>query len=496
MIKTYKDFKIPKYWFLIMTIFFGLNAQAQSCDFTVNNSGATGGDTEFFLELDATGNIAVVTPGPGPINITGIATGANVTVLHLVYDSANPPTNVPPVVGDDPTAIVGCTNDLMGSGVILECLCEEDEISATYTPGGGDVLMYYLTDGSGTILDVNTTGNFGTDEVIGDYFIQALSYDSANPPTIIPAIGGNISDFSADGCFNPDFLSSACCAQKISCCDLDAILDLAATTCDGPNGNLIFEIDATMATGALSDDQGGTWTDNGGGSWTGLVTVTPGTMVTVTITDADTACEVIVEIDATYIKCDDVGGAVCTLEGTLSADPDDYTCNIDGTISTNIEIMGAAGTNVTVDGVLVGGDGSYLIDLTGETGTVVILDPDGFDNCQFDLVYDLTGVLPNTPPTIGPMTELLACPGVTFDPVEAMGSAGVTFVWYSDAALTMPISTGVTGPNNEFYTPGIVPMGTTTTVYVVASNAGGCESPETTVTFTTTSCGASGGSFN
>ena len=472
------------------------NAVGQTCDFSLSNSGNTAGYTEFYLVLDAAGNIAQVVPGPGPVTVTGQGVGTITEVLHLMYDPTDPPINTPPAVGDDPANISGgCANNFLGSSMFLECLCEEDEISATYAPGGGSNLTYFLTDASGAIIDVNTTGNFGTDETLGDYFLYALTYEPTDAPTNIPGIGDNISDFSFDGCYNSDFLSG-CCAQKISCCDLEAELDLLATTCDGPNGNLIFEIDATMATGALSDDQGSTWTDNGGGSWTGLVTVTPGTMVTVTITDADTACEVIVEIDATYIKCDDIGGAVCTLEGTLSAGPDDYTCNIDGTISTNIEIMGAAGTNVTVDGVLVGGDGSYLIDLTGETGTVVILDPDGFDNCQFDLVYDLTGVLPNTPPTIGPMTELLACPGVTFDPVEAMGSPGVTFVWYSDAALTMPISTGVTGPNNEFYTPGIVPMGTTTTVYVVASNAGGCESPETTVTFTTTSCGANGGSFN
>lgn len=197
---------------------FSLNIYAQTCDFTVNNSGATGGDTEYFLELDAAGNIVAVTPGPGPFNITGVATGSVVEVLHLVYDSANPPTNVPPTVGADPTLIDGCTNDFLSARVLLECLCADDEISATYTPGGGDMLIYYLIDpATGIILDSNNTGDFGTDEAVGDYFVQALSYDSANPPTTIPMIGDNISDFSADGCYNPDFLGSACCAQKIAC---------------------------------------------------------------------------------------------------------------------------------------------------------------------------------------------------------------------------------------------------------------------------------------
>jgi len=220
----------------IAATLFTTNTFAQTCDFTINNGGATGGDTEYFLQLDAAGNIAAVTPGPGPLNITTVATGTIVEVLHLVYDSTDPPTNVPPAVGDDPAAIVGCTNDHLSSRVILECLCVEDALTITYTPGGGDMQMYYLVDpATGAILDANTTGDFGTDEIAGDYFVQSISYDSTNPPTTLPATGGNISDFSADGCYNPDFLSSAYCGQKIVCCpDCAAATaaDLMQRTCD------------------------------------------------------------------------------------------------------------------------------------------------------------------------------------------------------------------------------------------------------------------------
>jgi|GEM_PF-6692222 len=216
------NYKIIKYCshllLAIVATFFTININAQTCDFTINNTGAVGGDTEYFLELDAAGNIAASTLGPGPISFNGAAVGTTITVLHLVYDSANPPTNVPPTIGDDPNNIVGCTNDFLNAVIFLECLCTDDEISATYTPGGGDILVYFLIDpATGTILDSNASGNFGSDEVVGDYLIQALAYDSANPPTVIPAVGDNISDFSADGCYNPDFLSAACCAQKIAC---------------------------------------------------------------------------------------------------------------------------------------------------------------------------------------------------------------------------------------------------------------------------------------
>lgn len=235
--KKYKITKICSQLLLVIaTTLFSTNIIAQTCDFTINNGGATGGDTEFFLELDAAGNIAAVTPGPGPLNITGIATGTVVEVLHLVYDSADPPTNVPPAVGNDPAAIVGCTNDHLSSRVLLECLCVEDALTITYTPGGGDTQMYYLVDpATGAILDANTTGDFGTDEAAGDYFVQSIFYDSTNPPTTLPATGGNISDFSADGCYNPDFLSSAYCGQKIVCCPDCATAtaaDLITEPCD------------------------------------------------------------------------------------------------------------------------------------------------------------------------------------------------------------------------------------------------------------------------
>lgn len=209
--------KMKHIFTMMITVMLCQLAVAQTCDFSINNA-PQGGDTEYFLELDAAGNIAAVTAGPGPLNINGVAIGTVVTILHLVYDSTNPPTNVPPAVGDDPTAIMGCTNDFLGDRVFLECLCVEDEIALTYTPGGGDSQMYFLIDpATGAILDANTTGNFGSDEAVGDYFIQVLAYDSTNPPTGMPAIGGNISDFSADGCYNSDFLSAACCSQKIAC---------------------------------------------------------------------------------------------------------------------------------------------------------------------------------------------------------------------------------------------------------------------------------------
>lgn len=235
-------YKYLKFLSLLMTLFLGASLYGQTCDFSLSNSGNTGGYVESYLVLDAAGNIDQVVAGPGPVVITGQGLGTITEVMHFMYDPADPPTPIP-AVGVDPSTITGgCTNNFMGSIIALECLCEEDEISATYTPGGGDVLVYYMADASGVILDSNMTGNFGTDEAVGDYFIYALSYDSTDPPSTIPAVGGNISDFSNDGCYNQDFLSSGCCAQKIVCCE-EAMLaanDADALICAGTDAIFDF----------------------------------------------------------------------------------------------------------------------------------------------------------------------------------------------------------------------------------------------------------------
>lgn len=163
----------------------------------------------------------------GNVSINGITTGTSLQAYHLLYDSANPPANVPPIANTTNVADItgGCVNDFLSTTILLDCLCVEDEISASYTPGGGDMLVYFLVNpSSGNILDSNSTGNFGNDEAMGDFFIFSLAYDSSDPPTSIPATGGNLSDFSNDGCFNSDFLGNAYYAQKINCA-----LDVAAS---------------------------------------------------------------------------------------------------------------------------------------------------------------------------------------------------------------------------------------------------------------------------
>lgn len=481
---------------LLLISFVSLNVMGQTCDFSLSNSGNTSGYTEYYLVLDAAGNIAQVIPGAGPVTITGQGLGTVTEVLHFMYDPTDPPMNVPPVVGADPANIVGgCTNNFLGSGILLECLCEEDEISATYVPAGGDMLMYFLVDGAGVILDANMTGNFGTDEALGDYFIYALTYESTDPPTTIPAIGGNISDFSSDGCYNEDFLSSGCCAQKISCCDLELALDLPSTTCDGA-GNLVFVVDATMAAGAVTGDNGATFTDMGGGIWEGLVSVTSGTSILLTATDAGAMCDDTITIDATFITCDDMNNPICTLEGALSTNPDDFTCNTDGTISTDITVTGAAGINATVDGATVGGDGVYPVVLAGTTGTVVLTDPDGFGTCQYDLMYDLSALLPSTAPMVsmGPIIEV--CPMQMPEVITATGSSPTsTFAWYTDAALTMPVNPSlVSGTYNEIFNLSSLTT-SSFTVYVAEVTAGGCAGASTEITYTRTDCGANGGRF-
>jgi len=481
---------------LLLISFVSLNVMGQTCDFSLSNSGNTGGYTEYYLVLDATGNVAQVISGAGPVTVTGQGLGTVTEVMHLMYDPTDPPMNVPPVAGDDPANILGgCTNNFLGSTILLECLCEEDEVSAAYVPAGGDMLMYFLADGAGMILDANMTGNFGTDEAIGDYFIYALTYESTDPPTTLPAVGGNISDFSNDGCYNEDFLSSGCCAQKISCCDLELALDLPSTTCDGA-GNLVFVVDATMATGVITGDNGATFTDMGGGNWEGMVPVTSGTSIFLTATDAGAMCEDTITIDATFITCDDANNPVCTLEGALSTNAADFICNADGTISTDITVTGAAGTSATVDGATVGGNGVYSVVLTGKMGTVVLTDPDGFGTCQFDLMYDLNALLPSTAPTISPSPTIELCPNVLPDPVTATGSSPTAmFTWYTDAALTMPVGPGlVSGANNEIFNLGVLTT-PTLTIYVAETTAGGCAGVATAITYTRTGCSADAGRF-
>ena len=84
--KKYKIIKVCSQLLIaIAAILFSINTFAQTCEFTINNGGATGGDTEYFLELDAAGNIAAVTPGPGPLTITGAMPGD-----CLLYTSPSP----------------------------------------------------------------------------------------------------------------------------------------------------------------------------------------------------------------------------------------------------------------------------------------------------------------------------------------------------------------------------------------------------------------------
>ncbi len=243
MTKNYKINKLRNFWFSVIAVFMSSFAVAQTCSFTVTNSGAIGGDTEYYLQLDEAGNIAAVILGGSSVTLTGAEVGSVTQFLYLVYDSTNPPTNVPPQVGNNPADIVGCTNDFMGSPIFLECLCSSDLISATYNPGtvSGDLLQYFLTDETGLVVETNTSGNFGIDESNGDYFIYALNYDSANPPSTIPVAGANISDFSNDGCYNSDFLNPGCCVQKIGCCPDVLTENDSATICSGGLANEIID---------------------------------------------------------------------------------------------------------------------------------------------------------------------------------------------------------------------------------------------------------------
>lgn len=382
-----KSFQIIAAAICCFMLIFNIHVKAQSCDFTINNA-AQGGDTEYFLELDAAGNIATVTAGPGPLNVTAVALGTVVEILHLVYDSANPPTNVPPAVGDDPIAIMGCTNDFLGNRVFLECLCVEDEIALTYAPGGGDTQVYFLIDpATGAILDANATGNFGSDEAVGDYFIQVLAYDSANPPTGIPAVGGNISDFSADGCYNSDFLSAACCSQKIACAPMLVASDPCACNNDqSENGAMDGTFSETIivegspgldlclsstSTGIINPSNPA----NANGTYSLTETVIDATTSSYEITFDHTDA---VGYSTSFVTCtDDVAIDVNDMNGDPLAlisnncyypiivfEPDDIICEKAGLIDLEVAML----TNDMPDG-MTAFNGSFAFSGTGVTGT-------------------------------------------------------------------------------------------------------------------------------
>lgn len=261
--------------------FIGINAEAQDCSFTINNSGATGGDTEYFLVLDASGNIMQVIPGPGPVVVAGDF-GTVTELLHLVYDAADAPTNVPPAMGDDPSGILGCTNDFLNEGILLECICTEEELTTEYTPGGGNTLIYYLVDPTtGDIIESNGDGNFGTDEGNGDYFVYALAYDSGDAPSTLPTT--NLREFSEDGCYNPDFLTKPYFVQKVEGADASFTCAAEVSNCAG-----LVNLSPSIA--------GGVWTGTGSATVVGdqfdPSTYAVGDVITLTytVTDAATGC--------------------------------------------------------------------------------------------------------------------------------------------------------------------------------------------------------------
>ena len=89
------------------------------------------------------------------------------------------------------------------TGIACNFTSAEDLIltpSGTHNSAAGYTQVYLIADEAGNILGVSSSGNFGP-QAYGKYFAYALNYETASPPSSLPAIGVNVSALTG-GCSN------------------------------------------------------------------------------------------------------------------------------------------------------------------------------------------------------------------------------------------------------------------------------------------------------
>lgn len=144
------------------------------------------------------------------IDATGVITGATPGTTYTVTYSVT---------------VGACTNSSTASAMAYDCTCapvskcKPAPLCATdgaFAPPAGYAQLFVLTNASGVILSVNTTGTFSSEflpAAPSTYTINTLVYNTSNPPVPLPVVGANISSVGSTtkGCYNDNFLAEKVC---------------------------------------------------------------------------------------------------------------------------------------------------------------------------------------------------------------------------------------------------------------------------------------------
>lgn len=210
--------QINKYIPLIFALFWMFSFQNSwgQCELTISTSGENTDFVQMLVLAETDGTIIDVVSGNNATFMTPATGSYNVHALN--YDPLNPPDPLPVIGGTivGVGSVSGCFNsNNFGTDIKpIECLCEAETITASFSAQPNFAIIYALADATGLILATNTTGTFTVaDGLADDTFIHALHYDTANPPSPLPTVGINVSDVGTStlGCFNNEFVSNPLC---------------------------------------------------------------------------------------------------------------------------------------------------------------------------------------------------------------------------------------------------------------------------------------------
>ncbi len=266
MIKINNKYSLSRLIALAAIFLVAQFAQAQ-CTFTVEKTGNTEDNGQVYILVDATTDLIldVVDNNPAGTNPSATFTttsNGSFNVYAINYSLTDMPTPFPSI--GDPIANVGmdggCFSEFLNNFKPIECLCEGEDVTASYNVDAGYAVTYVLADNNGVIISSNTTGVFTTADglVIGQNNIHALHYDTANPPDPIVGsaagdlgVGDNISSVgtTSPGCFNVDFATLPLCVFLNT--PLPAVIDPVGPLCASAAP---IQLTATPAGGTFSGD--------------------------------------------------------------------------------------------------------------------------------------------------------------------------------------------------------------------------------------------------
>lgn len=485
----------------------GLFSSTSGLSFVSTNTG------EIDMAASTPGSYVVVNTIAAAGGCAAATASANITIDQAATVSAGPDNSVCEAsvytlagsFGGSASAGVWTTS---GSGIFSN----PTSPTSQYTPSAADVtagavtLTFTTDDPSGVcgsvadsmVLNITPLDNSGFNYGSGTTFCHT----GVNPvPTITGLAGGVFSASSPSVVFvststgEINLLSSGLGTFDIyyttngTCPHTDTV---SVTLTNSPSATFSFASGAT-AFCQTSPDPSPLFT---GGASGGIFTASPAGLMIDSLTGAITL-SLAGSLPGTYMVTNTIaasGGcatAVDSLQITIDQAP---------LVEAGAGASICAGSVFTVSGDSIGGSATSVTWTSSGTGTfsapsslTTIYTPSAADTTAGTVTLYLTTddpagacgavtdsvivIINQTPPapTVS-NTSIFSCFGSGATPITATGTGpGSSFTWYSDAALTTPLST--TNPFN----PGVM---TATTSYWVAETMGTCQGPATQVTIT------------